>query len=959
MAELRALLLIDVVDSTSLTQQLEESAAASLWSAHDRLARDLIPQWRGREIDKTDGILVLFDRVGDAVGYALDYHAAMRALRIEARAGIHFGPVSLRANPAQDVARGAKPIEVGGIALPIVARIMSIALRAQTLLSEDARQALGAVPQRIQSHGHWLLHGVAEPIELFEIVPNDTPFKTPGDVAKAHRVLRLGDTWQPLRDLRHSLPAERDGFVGRRVSLDALSRKVEAGGRLISVLGIGGVGKTRLVTRFAWTQRVDYTGGVWFCDLSHARGIDGILFAVAQGLDVPLGQSDPVVQIGQAIAGRGKCLVLLDNFEQVARFAEETLGRWLECAPLAQFIVTTREVLGIVGEEIFTASPLDQEDAIELFLKRAEAARHGFAPAHDDLTAIDKLVRMLDGLPLAIELAAARIRMLAPRALLARMNDRFDVLLSGAGRSDRQATLRATFDWSWELLTETEKGILAQLSVFLGGFTLESAGAVVGVAPRRETFLLLDILQSLHDKSLVRRVSDERFDLLESVREYAAQHLRAEGRFEGSGPACEAETCSRHWRHFAALDDRSAVASRCAELDNLVAGCRRAAEAGDGPSAVGCLVAAWTALRLTGPYQAAVDLAAGVGRMSSLDDLGKAWVHWVAGDALDTLGHVEAARPHVELGLRLARQAKDPISTARLLIVRGGRQGLDGDPDGALISLTEAHHLGEARADEAVQSSALIVLGRVMEYQSRFAESRMYYDQALALAQAREDRRAEGGILGNLGGIHHALGELEQARNHYERALTLLSKVGDRRWEGNGHCNLGLLYQEQGHTVEARSQFDMALNTAREIGHARLAHVVLCNLGILLAAEGQLNEAAQHLDDAVEGAIATSDRRAEGQSRGCLALVLAKQGRMLDARNMAIQGESLLVASADPLSHALLLCDRAELELLASELSVAEDALHRAERIADEISCGPDSELRRRIAAIGAALPVR
>lgn len=961
MAALHALLLTDVVDSTRHTEQLEESAATALWSAHDRLARDLISRWRGREIDKTDGIFLLFDSVDDAVGYALAYHQALRdgELGITARAGIHLGPVSLRANPADDVARGAKPIEVDGIAVPMVARIMSIAGGGQTLLSDQARRALGALPLRAKSHGHWLLHGIAQPIELFEVAGGDVPFTTPADGAKAYRVVRQGDLWQPLRDLRHSLPAERDSFVGRQESLEILAKKLKAGARLVSVLGMGGVGKTRLVTRFAWTHRADYAGGVWFCDLSQARGVDGILFAVAQGLEVPLGQANPVIQLGRAIAGRGSCLVVLDNFEQVAKHAEETLGIWLERAPIARFIVTTREVLGIVGEEILAVPPLDREDAVELFLKRANAALQGSGQGPDDLKAIGQLVKVLDFLPLAIELAAARVRVMPPRTLLARMKDRFDVLLSHAGRRDRQATLRATFDWSWELLGETEKGALAHLSVFEGGFTLESASAVVGMHPTAGNPSMVDVVQWLVDKSFVRQIREERFDLLESVREYAAQHLRTPGSFERSGPDCEAEARAGHWHYFASIDERNVVANRCAELSNLIAACRAAAQAGDGPAAIGCLIAAWTALRLTGPYSAGVELAALVERTSSLSERDKAWVHWVAGDVLDLLGEVESARLHVERGLRSAKISEDLTSTARLLIVRGSRQGLDGELDGALASLTEACRLGEVLGDDALRTAALIVLGRLMEYQSRFAESRHYYGKALALAAARGDRRTEGGVLGNLGGIHHALGELEHARGHYERALAIASEVGDRRWEGNGHCNLGLLYQEQGRIAEARAQFDLALNTAREVGHVRLEYIVLCNLGILLTGEGRLVEAAQHLDHAVKGAIASSDRRAEGQARGYLALVLAKQGLIEEARDMAERGEGLLVASADPLSHALLLCDRAEIELLASDPAAAERATQRARRIADEIDCGPDSELRRRLAAISAAPLVR
>lgn len=954
MAVLQALLLTDVVDSTRLMEQLDEAAATALWSAHDRLARDLIPQWRGREIDKTDGMLILFQGVGDAVGYALAYHQALRerGLGIKARAGIHLGAVSLRANPPEDVARGAKPIEVDGIALPMVARVMSIALGGQTLLSEDARRALGSLPLRIQSHGHWLLHGVSQPVELFEVANDEAPFTPPPDGAKAFRVVRQGDLWQPLREIRHSLRAERDTFVGRQDSLEALGTKLEAGARLVSVLGMGGVGKTRLVTRFAWTRRADWPGGVWFCDLSQARGLDGILFAVAQGLEVPLGQADPVVQLGQAIDGRGKCLVVLDNFEQVAKFAEETLGHWLERASHARFIVTTREVLGIVGEEILALPPLHREDAVELFLKRANSARQGFGQDADDLNAIRQLVKVLDCLPLAIELAAARIRVMAPRTLLARMKDRFDVLLSHAGRRDRQATLRAAFDWSWELLIEWEKATLARLSVFEGGFTLDSAGAVVDVNAKPGDPAVIDLIQGLVDKSFVRQLSNDRFDLLESVREYAAQHLRIPGRFEQSGPACEAEARATHWRYFARIDERCAVADRCAELNNLVAACRAAAKAGDGPSAVGCLVRAWLALRVAGPYQAGVELAALVERMPSLEDRDKAWVHWVAGSGLDMLGEVKASRPHVEQGLHLATRSQDLQCKTRLLIVLGSRQTLDGDLAGATASLAEANRLSHAQANDSLEAAALNVLGRLMDHQSRFAEARAYYEQALAHARAAGDRRQEGGLLGNLGGLHHALGNLEAARSHYERALAIAGEVGDRRWEGNGRSNLGLLYQEQGKSAEAREQFDMALNTAREIGHVRLEYTVLCNLGILLTAKGRFVEAAQHLDQAVKGAVASFDRRSEGQFRGYLALALAKQGLQQEARAMLDLGESLLVATADRMSLALLLCDRAETEMLAGHVEPSRRAIERATRIADELECGPDSELRRRLVTI-------
>ena len=214
MSNLRALLLTDVVDSTKLTEALGDAAMADLWIAHDRAARDLLATWRGREIDKTDGMLLLFDSAADAVGYALDYHRALdaRKLPFTARAGIHVGPVNLRANSADDVARGAKPVEVDGLALPIAARVMSIALGRQTLLSSDARLALGAARERVLSHGHWRLQGVVEPVELFEVGDADAPFAAPPDAGKAYRVVRQGELWLPVRQISRRITGFRAGL---------------------------------------------------------------------------------------------------------------------------------------------------------------------------------------------------------------------------------------------------------------------------------------------------------------------------------------------------------------------------------------------------------------------------------------------------------------------------------------------------------------------------------------------------------------------------------------------------------------------------------------------------------------------------------------------------------------------------------------------------------------------------
>jgi predicted ATPase/class 3 adenylate cyclase len=951
-----ALLLTDVVDSTRLTESLGDVAMSRCWAVHDRLARDLLLTWRGREIDKTDGMLLLFDAVSDAAGYALAYHRAIAAqqLPFAARAGLHVGRVTLRSNSPEDVARGAKPVEVIGLAVALTARVMSAALGGQTLLSANAVQALGDGQHRLRSHGHWELQGVAQPVELFELGNDTATFRAPSDTGKARRMVRQGEHWLPLAELRHSLPAERDSFVGRIHSLEALADKLRRGARLVSVLGIGGSGKTRVAIHAAWSLLSRYAGGAWFCDLSAARTIEGIHFAVAQGLDMPLGSIDPMLQIGQAIAGRGRCLVVLDNFEQVARHAEATLGHWLDRAPQAQFVITTREVLGVAGEEILALAPLNPEDAAELFAQRAAAARLGYVPGDDDSVAIRQLVNVLDGLPLAIELAAARVRLMSPRSLVARMRDRFDSLFSRSARHDRQATLRAAFDWSWELLSDPEKQALSIVSVFEGGFTLDAAKVVIDATtpggPPAESLVPL-----LVDKSLVRQVTDERFDLLETVREYAAGRLHGEGSFPGSGPAMAARARTAHWRFFSGFDEPRATAERCAEVNNLVAACRAATAAGDTAAATGCLVAAWTALRLTGPYRVAVQLAQTLAASDALGDAPRGLVHWVAADALDLLGEMAPARVHLEQGMLASSRAGITECRARLLLVRGRRRTLDGEFEAAVSDLTESHRLAVALDHARLQMLALNELGMFMDRQARWAEARDCYERALAVARRIGDRRLEGGLLGNLGGLHHDRGELDAARAHIEQALQLASAVGDRRWAGNARCNLGLVLQQQGHLPEALPNFEQALLIAREVGHVRLEYTVLCNLGILWSAEGRLDEAGGYLQQAVDAAMAAADRRAEGQFRSYLALNHARRGQIDAARAELKIGESLLVAMADRLSQGLLLCDRAEVEALDRQ-PAARDALEAARQIAVDLDCGPESELGRRLAALGAPL---
>lgn len=957
MHEPRVLLLSDIVDSTRIFSALGEAGAARLWAQHDQRARDLLLGCAGREIERGDGFLLLFDQMADAARFAAAYHVLLAALDtpLTARIGIHRGPLRIRDNAPAHVERGARPLDLDGQAKAITARIVSLTLPRQTLASAPAVAEFPDGQGMRRSHGHWRLKGVPEPLELYEIGPDESAFVLPPDAEKVWRVVRAGELWLPAREVPHSLPAERDRFVGRVLHLNALADALERS-RLVSLLGTGGTGKTRLAQRLGWSHLGDHPGGVWFCDLSAAVTPDGIVHAAAQGLQLPLGAADPVQQVGDAIAGRGDCLIILDNFEQVARHAEATLGRWLAQAPLARFVVTTREVLGIVGEQALALPPLPADEGQALLRERA--AQAGSAPFSDaDEAALPELVKLLDGLPLAIELAASRMRIMGPAALLPRMNERFRLLASRGGRPDRQATLRATLDWSWDLLTAPERSALAQLSVFEGGFTLEAAQAVVnlgevagdaggGEAPSAPW--VVDVVQALVDKSLVRRVGERRFDLLRSIQEYARMALVNQADDD------DLLTKRRHARYFASLSERNAIAARCADAENLVAACRNATASRSTREAVGSLGNAWAALRLSGPFGVALNLADAVTEMTGLDRNERARAEVVAASALDAMGRSREA--HTRLNETLKTLPADSLALPRVLCVIGEIASNLGQFETAERELLQANSIAKAQADVETQCRAHNALGWLAYWQSRSVEARAHYLQGLELARQLADLRWEGGLLGNLGALSHTLGQYDEARSYYEQSLALASNIGDQRWEANARCNLGLLLCELERGADARGYLESALVMARRMGHRKLEGTTLCNLGHLSESMAEPERACGNYERAVEIAHTSSDPRSEGMYRAHLGLLLARVGRASDARSCLAIGAQLLQEVNDLVDLALLYCKQAQAELLLGDAEASLGALRRAEALAIQIPTASSSELEKALATARAVL---
>lgn len=682
-------------------------------------------------------------------------------------------------------------------------------------------------------------------------------------------------------------------FVGRDADLERI-RALFGERRLVTLWGPAGIGKTRLAIEYASRG----TGESLFVDLSSARSLGTVCETVASALDIVLPdgrESDQApVRLGRALAARGPLLLVLDNFERIAHLAVETVARWLLEAPEVRLLVSSRERLRLRGEGILELGPLslpaDAElaasEAGKLFLLKARAEDGSFELTDDNAPRIAELVQKLEGIPLAIELAAARLPLLGVDGLISRLGKRLDILAGGFRDAEpRQATLRAALAWSWDLLTEEDQRALVECSLFPGAFSLSSAEAVLSAKD------VLCRLDSLREKSMLRVLGTGKLGLFECVRELADEH-HAE-----IDPGRSAE--ARHTAHFLALasarheqspDDPlepelrdNVVAALKGELDRLeqAPNRERRQSAGLAPErAVRALLAIEPALARRGPADLLLEL-------------------------LERTLHIAPDIP--------------PELAAPLLAARGRAAQVRGRAYEARARFDQGIQLAEASGLFAIQAAIVTDLGVLNHEQRELARARACYDLAMSRLAGQRDRRAEGRLLANLGALLHDLRQYGPARERYQDALRVLSDAGVVRLQGIVQVNLGVLEQEQGDLGTALAHYEIGLRLLERAGDRRLEAIALGNLGTLQHERSQLESARSYHERALVALRTTGDVRSETLARGRLAMVLAALGHETAARGLLAEAELAVGSGGDSLAAAFV-----DLAWGAAELSAAE-----------------------------------
>jgi predicted ATPase len=715
------LLLTDIEGSTRLLNELGAEAYDEALAEHRRMLREAFGRRGGVEVDtQGDAFFYAFPSAPEALAAAGEGQEALSVGPIHVRMGLHTGSpqVGREGYVGEDV--------------HLAARIAAAGHGGQVLVSQATRTLVDC---QLADLGEHRLKDFSQPVWIFQLGRERFP---------------------PLKTISNTnLPRPASSFVGREREVAEVVELLQDGARLVTLSGPGGSGKTRLAIESAAELVPEFRNGVFWVGLAALRDPALVAETAARTLGANNGLAEHI--------GERELLLLLDNFEQVVEVAPE-LGSLLESCPNLRLLVTSRELLRIRGEVDYPVPPLAQPEAEELFCARSRLDRS------DDIA---ELCARLDDLPLAVELAAARTKILSPAQILERLSQRLDLLKGGRDSEARQQTLRATIEWSHDLLSVEEQRLFARLAVFAGGCTLEAAETVCAAD--------VDVLQALVDKSLLRH-SGERFWMLETIREFALERLEESGDAE--------DLRHRHTAYFRGLGEvaKPELQGRSSSIwfdrlqsehDNVRAVLGDALERGR----------ADVALRLAGAV----------------------WLFWL------TRGYWSEGRRWLESALGAGTESDahlrfDALWGAGLLAV------WQGDLERGQAAADELLALGADTDSTWARAIGVDIAALVAHQRGDWDEAAQLHAETARLARELGDYWLLGIAVNNLGDVALNRGEYERALGLFEESLAIGRERQDQETVSRAFVNLGMTTLKLGDVERARAQFRDGLVAARGIG---------------------------------------------------------------------------------------------------------------------------------------------
>ncbi|HUR48868.1 MAG TPA: adenylate/guanylate cyclase domain-containing protein [Acidimicrobiales bacterium] len=880
---------------------------------HRRVLRAAFSAHGGHEVKtEGDGFFVAFTSATDAVRAAaaaqlgLADHPWPEDGRVRVRIGIHTGDATV----VDD--------DYVGLAVHHAARVSSAAHGGQTVLSDATRQLVGNVGDdevRLESLGAHRLKDIDEPVLIHQITHP-----------------QLQSQFPPLRagGVPSNLPAQLTSFVGREEELRVVEELLEAH-RLVTLTGAGGAGKTRLAIEVARAVRDEFPHGVWLVELARVTDADRVWPALADAVGLPAGGADLDARgLVLAYFASRRALLLLDNCEHVISAVAEVTDSLLSSTSELRVVATSREALGIAGERAWRIPSLgvpSSEDphtpgsvltstAVRLFIERAEASGAAVGQSPDELASIVQICARLDGMPLAIELAAARARSLPPARLAERLDDRFRLLTGGSRTAmPRQQTLQALVDWSHDLLDERERAVLRRAAVFVGGFTLEAAEAVCagGAVADGE---VIDVVDSLVAKSLVLPPQEQadRFRMLETIRSYARQKLLEAEEVEVARDAHLAWVEAIAEEAALGLDvglEGEAALESMQRLDVELENVRAAVEwgtqsAGRARAALRILGGTWQYWWTRGKWTEArqrCELALEVASDASGPERARGL--WLVGYLACLMGDgATAAATHAEQ-LAIAEVARDADGVAAALYGLGFAASRYGERAEAMELMKRGAKAAEACGNDLFLGRCLLALGN-MRRSDDLAEGIALLERAAAVGARSHDAWTLATAQYNLANVAHQAADLGAARVHLVAALDTYRARGDVYGSAMALENLALIELWEGYPGEAHRLASEAVALCDDTGLAALGlnSRIVCAFASTRngdpAGPALLEEIACRPDMTIES---LNHLVYEATRLGCVALVPGAVERMIAA--LAKAEGSIVLDAAHTVGEAL------------------------------------------------------